>query len=316
MTAVGERSNLLSAGEKGALPLESILMTSRKACLVTLSATATAGEAIAVLEVDGAVIILDFLDAAAVDRLNADFDPYVKAKPDGSVDHPFDGPEYGAFVGERTKRIGGLAGKSLTFAELIAHPLLLTYADHYLKPNCARYQMNGTTMIAIGPGETAQRLHLDEADWPHFPKPRPHLVVNCIIALSDFTEANGATRVVPGSHRWDDETRAVRDHDIAQAVMPRGSILLYTGKVLHGGGANTTTSECRRGLYFAYCLGWLRQHENQYLVTPPDVARRLPKPAQALLGYTLHDPTPLPGGFLGVVKDDHSGRYDPERLLE
>jgi ectoine hydroxylase-related dioxygenase (phytanoyl-CoA dioxygenase family) len=283
--------------------------------LETLASRARPEEIIGLLERDGAVIVRDFLDVGTVDALNRDFDPYIQAKPAGAWRHPNDQYGEGSFAGERTKRVGGLAAKSRTFVGLVSHPTLLACADHFLKPNCGSYYLNGTQLMVVGPGAARQLPHRDEEDWPHFPHPRPHLVINFMFALSDFRAANGATSVVPGSHRWDDYDRLPVESEITQAIMERGSVLFYTGKVIHGSSTNSTLEEWRRGMWFAYCLGWLRQYENQYLATPPDVARNFPKIAQELLGYKLHDPSPLRGGLIGGVDLGVPGENDPAQVL-
>jgi ectoine hydroxylase-related dioxygenase (phytanoyl-CoA dioxygenase family) len=168
--------------------------------------------------------------------------------------------------------------------------------------------------MAVGPGETAQLLHRDETDWPHFPKPKPHLTVGAMVALSPFTAENGATRVVPGS-QGRENADDIADDEIVQAIMPAGSALVYDGKVLHGAGANHTASEWRIGLWFAYGLGWLRQYENQVLACPPEVARGLSPEVQRLIGYALHDPWPVQGGVLGGVDTGHPGERDPMIVL-
>jgi ectoine hydroxylase-related dioxygenase (phytanoyl-CoA dioxygenase family) len=124
--------------------------------------------------------------------------------------------------------------------------------------------------------------------------------VNTIWALTDFTAANGATQVIPGSQAWPDDRKA-EPHEIARAEMRKGSVLLYTGTVFHGGGANTAGHD-RWGLNITYSLGWLRQEENMYLSCPPDIARTLEPELQALVGYAMSNyalgyfTPPLPPG--------------------
>ena len=118
------------------------------------------------------------------------------------------------------------------------------------------------------PGEVAQVMHRDRLSWQYLKGIEPQL--NTIWAISDFTIENGATRVVPGSYSWPSERQA-EPHEIAYAQMERGSVLVYTGSVLHGGGANQTQND-RVGMNLTYCLGWLRQEENQYLSCPPEIA--------------------------------------------
>ena len=127
-------------------------------------------------------------------------------------------------------------------------------------------------------------------------------MISFIWALSDFTADNGATRLVPGSHKWDRERTAERC-DITQAVMPKGSVVIYYGSLLHGMGVNHA-SKPRTGLVSGFCVGWLRQEENQYLTCPPEVAKSLPVEVQQLLGYRSHSP------ILGWTED-----RDPDHLL-
>jgi ectoine hydroxylase-related dioxygenase (phytanoyl-CoA dioxygenase family) len=122
-----------------------------------------------------------------------------------------------------------------------------------------------------------------------------------VIALVDFTADNGATLVVPGSHRWEDD-RYPELGELVPAAMPAGSAVIYLGNTFHAGGANTTRDSVRRGMHVSYCLGWLRTEENQALATPLAVARRLPPRAQQLLGFGVHDDVEAGGGYLGTVE--------------
>jgi ectoine hydroxylase-related dioxygenase (phytanoyl-CoA dioxygenase family) len=139
-----------------------------------------------------------------------------------------------------------------------------------------------------------------------------------VIAFVDFTRENGATRVVPGSHRWPDRLLPAAEQilgpqpdpeQIAYAEMPAGSAVIYTGGVIHGGGANGTDIP-RRGVHLSYCLGWLRTEENNYLSVPPELAATLPRQAQEVLGYATHDSISRGGGYLGMVR-----MQDPVDLL-
>ena len=124
-------------------------------------------------------------------------------------------------------------------------------------------------------------------------------------ALSEFTVKNGATSLILGSHKWTDEQTPTESDEIVQAVMPKGSCLIYVGSLWHGGGANRTRQQWRSGMICGYSLGWLRQEENQYLAVPPHVAKDLPDHVQRLIGYSLH------GDFLGYVEG-----HDPHVVLE
>ncbi len=156
-------------------------------------------------------------------------------------------PAIGAFHGPYTKHVSGLAGKSRTFAtEIMVHPVLRGTCDAILGPSCARWQLNLAHLLARGPGADDQYLHRDELVWNLVPEPRPELQVASMVALVDFTEDIGATRVVPGSHRWD-HARDAEPQEIAVAEMPAGSAAIYLGSTIHGGGANRTGDTWRRG---------------------------------------------------------------------
>ena len=160
-------------------------------------------------------------------------------------------------------------------------------ANHFLLPNCQDYLLNTAQLIQIGPGETAQTIHRDEDAWPEMPADKPLLQVEAMFALTDFTIENGATQVVPGSHRWEPD-REAEPHEVTRAEMKAGSALIYFGTTLHGGGTNTTTDVKRRGMFFGYVLGWLRTEENLFLTVPIEKVRHMPTRVQELLGYKSH----------------------------
>jgi ectoine hydroxylase-related dioxygenase (phytanoyl-CoA dioxygenase family) len=164
-----------------------------------------------------------------------------------------------------------------------------------LDPTKTTFQLHLTQAISIGPGAPAQQLHRDHwcFDFHAFPA-GVDVEVATIWALTDFTTTNGATRIVPDSHRT--EGMPFTDADTEAAVMPRGSVVLYVGSTVHGGGANQSDA-VRVGVNVDYALGWLRQEENQYLSVPPEIAARLPEPVQRLMGYAM-------GGYaLGYIDD-------------
>jgi ectoine hydroxylase-related dioxygenase (phytanoyl-CoA dioxygenase family) len=205
------------------------------------------------------------------------------------------------FFGTRTRHITAVASKSRTFvADVLLHPALLGLCDAILGPSCARYQLNLAHVLDRGPGAEQQYIHRDELVWVHVPRPHPELQLASVVALVDFTAENGATRVVPGSHRWD-WNRMPQPEEFAVAEMPAGSAVIYLGSTLHGGGPNTTADQWRRGMHLSYVLGWLRTEENHYLATPPEIARTLPRQAQELLGYAAHDALHQGGGYLGAL---------------
>ena len=247
----------------------------------------------------GAVIVEELLDREKLDAINGELDSHVAAA-DPKIGHL--NPMVQLFFGDKTRHVSGVAAKSRVFADdILCNPLLLSLCDDILLPSCARYQMNLGHVIDLGPGAQAQMLHRDEDVWVHLPRPHPEIQVASVIALVDFRDEIGATRLVPGSHRWEDRKREATPEEIAVAEMPAGSAVMYLGSTIHGGGANTTRDEWRRGMHLSYTLGWLRTEENQYLSVPPDIARDLPREAQALLGYASHDAIADGGGYLGAV---------------
>ena len=268
------------------------------------------------LERDGAAIIEGLLSLDVVARVNEEVEEAVsKAEPDEALLNPI----MALFHGPFTKQVTGIPGISRSFAiEVMCHPLLLALCDRILLPSCARYQLNLGHLLQRGPGAGEQWLHRDEAVWSDVPRPHPELQLASVIAFVDFTRDNGATRVVPGSHRWPDrqlspaeqmKSIAPAPEQIAYAEMPAGSAVVYTGGTIHAGGANITDIP-RRGAHLSYTLGWLRTEENNYLSVPPAFAATLPRLAQELLGYAVHDSIRRGGGYLGMVR-----MQDPVELL-
>ena len=261
--------------------------------------TATAAM-LAAIKTDGAIIIDDLLTADTLTALRAETDPYMNATVNGSDD----------FTGKLTTRTGGLVMRSAGCRELIQHAQILGLCDDFLSPYCERYQLHLTQIIRLRPGQPAQMIHRDRWAWGlHLAHVEPQL--NTIWALTDFTEANGATRVVPGSTDWPDDRQA-GDAELTQATMKAGSVLVYTGSVFHGGGENCSDSD-RIGLNITYSLGWLRQEENQYLSTPPELAKTLPRQLQELIGYALgqyalgyYSPPGPPGDLPDVVPPQYA----------
>ena len=257
---------------------------------------------------DGVVIIEGLLSAEVVARVN---DEVGAVLDDADPDAELFNPVMKAFHGPCTKQVAGVCAISPTFAtEVMCHPLLLALCDRILLPSCARYQLNLGHLLQRGPGADEQLLHRDEAVWSDVPKPAPELQLATVIALVDFTRENGGTRIVPGSHRWADRTLSPAEQfaqapptaeQIAYAEMPAGSAVVYTGGTIHAGGSNTTEIP-RRGAHLSYCLGWLRTEENNYLAVPPAIAAKLPRQAQELLGYAVHDSIARGGGYLGMVR--------------
>ena len=242
--------------------------------MTTLPATAATDEILEVIHADGAVILKDMLSQAATDQALAEIRPYMDATADG----------HDEFSGFQTTRTGALVARSAKCRELILNSTVLGATKAFLDPYCARFQLHLGQIIRLKPGQPKQQIHRDRWAWGKYLKGvEPQF--NTIWALSEFTEENGATQVVPGSIDWPDD-RVAEPSEICQAVMDPGSALLYTGSVFHGGGENRANGD-RIGMNITYSLGWLRQEENQYLSCPPEIARELSPEMQNLLGYTL-----------------------------
>ncbi len=277
--------------------------------LPRLPVDASHDKVIAALDEYGAVIIENLLPADLLAELNNIIDPLIdSASMTTEINELVD-----MFFGERVRHITGLAGKSTRFAdELMCHPLFMALCDHILLPSCASYQLNLAHLMDRGPGSEQQMIHRDQEVWVHYCSQRAasddgplnDIQVASMIALVDFTKENGATCVVPGSHKWDYQ-REAKESELAYAEMSAGSAVIYRGSTLHAGGGNTTADTWRRGLHMSYCLGWFRTEENNVLTVPPAKAKLLSKRAQELLGYGIHDAINDAGGYLGAVNMRH-----------
>ncbi len=230
-----------------------------------------------ILEEDGCVVIDGLLSPDELSQLQSEIAGGLKPVPMCG----------GGFFGALTKRISGVISKSPISRTMAIHPVILDVMDHHLLNSCRQYQLNLTQAIQIFPGEIAQMTHSDDAMFP-FTHPGTQAMINCMWAVDEFTAENGATQVVPGSHRWPSD-RQPEPHETVAGAMPAGSVLIYFGGLLHGGGANRSDAS-RTGLVLSYCLGWLRQAENHYLSIPLDQVRYFPRRLQHLLGYFVHEP--------------------------
>lgn len=240
---------------------------------------ASAADVVVGMQEAGVAIVERLASDELCDRVMSELTPWIAATPHGRDD----------FTGRTTRRTGGLLGRSRASAELVAHPLVLEVVDGVLWERKTSFQLHLTQAITIEPGAPAQFLHRDQwcFDFFEFP-PDVQVEVATIWALTDFTETNGSTRVVPGSHEWEPVTPAQLADGVetVPTVMPRGSVVLYTGRTVHGGGANVGDTP-RTGVNVDYVLGWLRQEENQYLSVPREVVRTLPERVQRLMGYAM-----------------------------
>jgi ectoine hydroxylase-related dioxygenase (phytanoyl-CoA dioxygenase family) len=239
-------------------------------------------EVVQSLERDGYAVVRGMLSGQEVAATKADLAGVLARTPTGRND----------FEGLLTRRIYALFAKTRAFDLPAIHPLVLGVAERSI----GHCQLSAPTGIEIGPGEVAQPLHFDDSIYP-VPRPHPELVLNTMWALDDFTEANGATRLVPGSHRSATATPPSMSDTVA-AEMPAGSVMFYVGSIWHGGGANRTDVP-RLGVILEYAASWLRQQENHILAVPPAVVRTLPERLQELLGYNIRPP------FVGYVDGRH-----------
>jgi len=245
----------------------------------------------------GWLVLDNAVDEATIDRAEAEIRRLLADTPTGRD----------SFEGFATQRVYALAGKTRAADPMLTHPMVTGLCQRVLGDG---FRASSLTSIAIGPGEKAQALHYDAQVYP-LPRPEPQVVINSMWALSPFTDANGATRLIPGSHTWPTGQRpqpggVAGGGPVATmaAEMERGSVLIYLGSLWHGGGANTT-GEVRIGLNLEFAAGWVRQQENQYLVLPPDRTDGVPDEVLEVLGYATTPP------FLGYV----DGR-DPLRQLD
>ena len=278
--------------------------------LNTFDADAGADSVAAAIERDGYAIVRELLDPETLARLTDDLAPHLEATALGDPDD---------FMGHRTKRFGALLSRCPTSRDMAVHPLVLGIADRVLGPYCARYRIHYTGVMHIEPGETAQVMHRDTGPFP-IQNPAPPLTLATMWAVSDFSAENGATRIVPGSHRWTDD-RVPEPDEIAQAEMPAGSLLLYVGSMIHGAGANRANA-ARCGVALHYALGWLRQEENQYLAVPMEEARTFPHQLQCLMGYDLATVNlgfvdhKHPNDVLNGTAGDQAGELGPQALMD
>ena len=241
---------------------------------MTLDA-ATIAEHVKRVETDGYTIVenaidLEFIDEIATDlaRLERDLD----VKPAGN-----------GFEGAATLRVYNLLKYGKVWEKIPVHPNVLPIIEGVLDNGCL---VSSLSSINILPGEIAQPIHADDQLIP-IPKPHPPTVCNSMWAITDFTEENGATRIIPGTHLYDHSPNYGQAYDSIPAEMAKGSVLIWPGSLWHGGGANRSSAN-RIGIAMNYCAGYIRQQENQQLGLPPSLVKTFEPRLQQLVGYGIY----------------------------
>jgi ectoine hydroxylase-related dioxygenase (phytanoyl-CoA dioxygenase family) len=240
----------------------------------------------------GYTIVENAIEPELVDALNADLD---RLEHDLEVQ-----PATNDFEGSRTVRIYNLLVHGATYERVPVHPNVLPIVERVLDPGCL---ISSLSSISIDPGETPQPVHADDQLIP-LPKPHPAVVCNTMWALTDFTDENGATRIMPGTHLLDHDPDYFGTYETVPAEMPKGSVMIWHGSLWHGGGENTSDGR-RVGLAMNYCAGYIRQQENQQLGIPHEIARGFAPRLRQLVGYGVYN------GLIG-----HIDKQSPERLLD
>jgi ectoine hydroxylase-related dioxygenase (phytanoyl-CoA dioxygenase family) len=240
---------------------------------------------------DGYTILPDAIEPDLVDEID---EALLKLEHDlGTV------PADNLFEGVRTMRVYNLLVHGATFEKIPVHPNVLPVVEAVLDPGLL---ISSLSSIAIGPDEQAQPIHADDQ---LIPLTRPHvpIICNTMWAISDFTEENGATRLVPGSHLLDEAPNPLELYETIAAEMPKGSVLVWVGSLWHGGGANRTDVR-RVGIAMNYCAGYIRQQENQQLGIPPSLVKTFPRRLQELIGYSVYN------GLVG-----HIDKQNPAKVV-
>jgi ectoine hydroxylase-related dioxygenase (phytanoyl-CoA dioxygenase family) len=239
----------------------------------------------------GYTIVPDAIEPALLDELSASLD---RLEHDLGVQ-----PADNGFEGRHTVRIYNLLAHDRVFERVPVHERILPVVEGVLDRGCL---ISSLSSIAIDPGETAQPIHADDQLMP-IPKPHPPTVCNTMWALTDFTEENGATRIIPGSHLADHSPEYGAEFDSIPAEMRAGSVLVWHGSLWHGGGANRSRAR-RTGIAMNYCAGYVRQQENQQLGIPVDRARAFEPRLRELCGY---------GIYMGLI--GHIDKRDPADVV-
>ncbi len=246
------------------------------------SADTSSNEIAQALGEAGCVVVSGLMDPALRQSITSELAPHMATARFIEEDDPE------AFYPARTRRVTALVARSASIADhLVAHPLTREVCATHLLPNGEfGYQLHVSAALEVGPGAREQVLHREEDSFTFFPRPRPNIIVASMWAVTDFRADNGATLVVPGSHRWPADRQPER-HEIVNAEMPAGSVLYWMGGLLHGAGENTSQDR-RYGVILTYSLGWVRQEENQYLDVPPERLEELSPEVRRIVGFDMY----------------------------
>ena len=276
-----------------AAPPESVPAVPPEKTLASFERGTPTDEVLAALRRDGAVVVERQVDAELADTVLRELRPHFDEQGRASESD---------FNGYSTLRLACVLSHAPSSAALIAHARVLEIADAVLLPHCLSYQVGSTTAIEIWPGESSQVLHRDDTIYP-MRLPGMELQISAMWALADFSAENGATRLVLGSHNLElDDSEYVREESVCDAVMPKGSVLFYMGRTVHGGGANRSNAP-RAGLINTYSLGWLQPEVNHCLTYSSDLVQRFPEPIPRLMGHQSH------GRHLGLFPGDPDGYW-------
>ena len=257
------------------------------------------GRHAAAIERDGYTLIEDFLTPAQLAEVRRVLALYLDTHS-GRND----------FEGLRTERVYTLVARARVFWDIVLDARILALCERFLLPN---FLLTASQAIRIYPGETPQPFHSDDS-FHHLPHPRPMISLSTIVAVDAFTEANGATNLIPGSHLWDEARRAEMysftgggdgaaadarmEMQAIAAAMPAGACIVFAGTLVHRGGRNSSQAP-RCAFSNQYCQPWARPQENFVLGVPVEVARQMPVRLQELLGYSIHPP------FIGQLTASH-----------
>lgn len=259
---------------------------------------------ISALRADGAVVIKSFLKPAEVALFNEELDRALLAIEPGTK---LNDDRIAAFHGKNTKRMTNLVTKSPFFrTKILDNDLIHEICAETFTKDSGSYWMNTSQVIDIGPNSPAQPLHRDQNQYLIFTTTGPdshEATINFFMALTKFTEENGATRILPGSHRWADMLSMADPSETIPCEMEAGDIALFSGKTIHGGGANVTKNEWRRGLALSMQASYLTPEEAYAFMVPRSLVDTMTPRMQRMIGYRSQYPKNSPGLWMSDYRE-------------